>query len=113
MTTRSMNNIHKPKQFNCVTKHPLPSTIEATCVGQALCEPHWRQAMSEELTALMHHGTWELVSPPKNGNPVGCKWMFRMKRKSDRSVDRSKARLVAKGFNQREGIDYKEHLVRL
>ena len=40
MTTRSMNNIHKPKQFNSVTKHPLPPTIEPTCVGQALREPH-------------------------------------------------------------------------
>ncbi|KAL6322447.1 hypothetical protein AAG906_008102 [Vitis piasezkii] len=94
MTTRSMNNIHKPKQFNFVTKHPLPPTIEPTCVGQALREPYWRHAMSDELTALMHHGTWDLVSPPKNCNPVG--------------FDRFKVRLVAKGFNQREGLDYKE-----
>ena len=76
MTTRSMNNIHKPKQFNSVTKHPLPPTIEPTCVGQALCEPHWRHAMSNEPTTLMRHGSWDLVSPPKNCNPVGCKWVF-------------------------------------
>ncbi|KAL6332388.1 hypothetical protein AAG906_004959 [Vitis piasezkii] len=101
MTTRSMNNIHKPKQFNSVTKHPLPPTIEPTCVGQALREPHWRHAMSDELTALMHHGTWDLVSA-QNCNPVGCKWIFHVKRNSDGSVDRFKARLVAKGFNQRE-----------
>ena len=79
MTTRSMNNIHKPKQFNSMTKHRLPPTIEPTCVGQALREPHWRHAMSDELTALMRHGTWDLVSPPKNCNPVGCKWVFRVK----------------------------------
>ena len=108
MTTRSMNNFHKPKQFNSVTKHPLPPTIEPTCVGQALREPHWRHAMSDELTALMHHGTWDLVSSPKNCNPIGCKWVFRVKRKSDGSIDRFKARLVAQGFNQREGLDYKE-----
>ncbi|RVW30525.1 Retrovirus-related Pol polyprotein from transposon RE2 [Vitis vinifera] len=108
MTTRSMNNIHKPKQFNSVTKHPLLPTIEPTCVGQALREPHWRHAMSDELTTLMRHGTWDLVSPPKNCNPIGYKWVFRVKRNSDSSVDCFKARLVAKGFNQREGLDYKE-----
>ena len=108
MTTRSMNNIHEPKQFNSVTKHPLPPTIEPTCVGQALHEPHWRHAMSDELAALLRHGTWDLVSLPKNCNPVGCKWVFLVKWKLDGSVDRFKARLVAKAFNQREGLDYKE-----
>ena len=56
--------------------------------------------MSDELTALMYHGIWDPVSPPKNCNPVGCKWVFYVKRKLDGSVDRFKARLVAKGFNQ-------------
>ena len=64
--------------------------------------------MSDELTALMHHGTWDLVSLPKNCNPVGCKWVFHVKRKLDGSVDCFKARLVAKGFNQQEGLDYKQ-----
>ncbi|KAL5727461.1 hypothetical protein ACHQM5_000656 [Ranunculus cassubicifolius] len=39
-------------------------------------------------------------------NVVGCKWVFRLKRKTDGSIDRHKARLVAKGFNQKEGINY-------
>jgi hypothetical protein len=64
--------------------------------------------MSTELIALMKHGTWDLVPSPSNCNPVGCKWVFRVKRKADGSVDRFKARLVAKGYNQRPGLDYKE-----
>ncbi|KAL6323300.1 hypothetical protein AAG906_029307 [Vitis piasezkii] len=63
---------------------------------------------SSPLTALMRHGTWDLVSPPKNCNSIGCKWVFRVKRNSDGLIDRFKARFVAKGFNQREGLDYKE-----
>lgn len=39
---------------------------------------------------------------------VGCKWVFKLKRKSDGSIDRYKARLVAKGFHQQSGIDYEE-----
>ena len=64
--------------------------------------------MLDELISLMCHGTWDLVSLPKNCNPVGCKWVFHVKQNSDGSVDRFKARLVTKGFNQREGLDYKE-----
>jgi len=41
-------------------------------------------------------------------NLVGCKWVFRIKRNSDGTVERYKARLVAKGFHQRPDIDYKE-----
>ncbi|KAL6319902.1 hypothetical protein AAG906_036975 [Vitis piasezkii] len=87
MTTQSMNKNFKPKQLNSVSKHPLPKTIEPTCVSQALSQPQWCDAMSSELTALMKHGTWDLVSIPLNYNPVGCKWVFRIKRKPDGSVD--------------------------
>ncbi|GJV01000.1 ribonuclease H-like domain-containing protein [Tanacetum coccineum] len=39
---------------------------------------------------------------------IGCKWLFKIKYKSSRDIDRYKARLVAKGFGQREGIDFDE-----
>ena len=64
--------------------------------------------MSSELTTLMKHGTWDLVPIPLNCNPVGCEWVFRVKRKPDGLVDWFKARLVAKGYNQCPDLDYKE-----
>ena len=99
MTIRSMNQIFKPKQLHTMSKYPLPQTIEPTSVSQAVSQPHWREAMSNELTALMKHGTWDLILPHSHCKPVGCKWVFRVKRKADGSVDRFKARLVAKGYN--------------
>ena len=43
---------------------------------------------------------------PPGRKAIGCRWVFKLKRKPDGSVDRYKARLVAKGFSQRPGLDF-------
>lgn len=63
--------------------------------------------MSAKFTALVQNQTWELV-PKSNQHIIGCKWIFRIKRKADGSVDRYKARLVAKGFHQHPDVDFTE-----
>ncbi|KAG6791114.1 hypothetical protein POTOM_000226 [Populus tomentosa] len=69
MTTRSMNDIYRPKKSFLVTKHPIPSSLEPLNVAAALTDSRWREAMSSELTALMRHNTWQLVPPP-NGSAI-------------------------------------------
>ena len=73
MTTRSQNNIFKPKQLYATTKHPLPNSLEPTCVPKAICDPQWRSAMSDEFKALIRNGTGH-VPPLPAKNVVGCKW---------------------------------------
>ncbi|CAM8903569.1 unnamed protein product [Rhodiola kirilowii] len=53
--------------------------------------------MDAEINAL-HANTWSNIDLPQGKNAVGCKWVFKIKRKSDRTVERYKARLVAKGL---------------
>ncbi|KAJ0985480.1 hypothetical protein J5N97_003836 [Dioscorea zingiberensis] len=64
--------------------------------------------MDIEYGALIKNKTWRLVPPQPGINLIDCKWVFRLKRKADGSVDRYKARLVAKGFKQRYGLDYED-----
>lgn len=61
--------------------------------------------MEEELGALEKTGTWDLVELPQGKSVVDCKWVYKIKTKSDGSV---KARLVSKGFTQEHETDYEE-----
>eukprot|EP00253_Pinus_taeda_P003729 PITA_03729 len=65
--------------------------------------------MQKEYDALIKNGTWKLVNPPLGTKPIGCKWVYKNKYKTDGSLDKHKGRLVVKGFAQKEGVDYEEN----
>jgi hypothetical protein len=83
-------------------------TDEPATVEEALGDPKWVTTMDSEYKALIHNKTWYLVHPPKGKNIIDCRWVYKVKRKSDGTIDRYKARLVAKGYKQRYGIDYED-----
>ncbi|KAJ8900220.1 hypothetical protein K2173_024860 [Erythroxylum novogranatense] len=107
MNTRAQNNIFKPKIYT-TSKYPLPRTEEPCTIAEALRLPQWRASATDEFNALVRNNTWDIVPASEAQNVVGCKWLFRIKQKSDGSIDKYKSRLVAKGFSQAPGIDYKE-----
>jgi histone deacetylase 1/2 len=86
----------------------LTATGEPSTLGEALDDVHWREAMNDEYRALMDNKTWHLVPPSFTRNIIDCKWVFRIKKNANVTIDRYKARLVAKGFKQRHGIHYEE-----
>lgn len=117
MITRSRDGTSKPKVFSA-TRYPVPACFlalqsdasfrEPTCFSHASKVPEWRAAMQDEFNALLRNSTWSLVPYHPSMNVVGSKWVFKLKRRADGSIERHKARLVAKGFTQQYGIDYEE-----
>ena len=107
-------NVATPVQMSdnsvchCLYFHNI---CEPKNIDEALKMPeavHWKQAADEEMEALKSMNTWKLVPLPEGREPIGCKWIFKVKNKPDGTIERFKARLVAKGYAQRPGIDFNE-----
>ena len=64
--------------------------------------------MQSELQALQVNCNWTVTSLPAGKTSIGCRWVYKIKHRSDGSIERYKARLVAKGFTQLEGVDYQD-----
>jgi histone deacetylase 1/2 len=112
-----MHGIHRPKQRTdgtvawlaaCIAQSVANPCAEPRHFRAALGIPHWRAAMEQEFDALQKNNTWHLVPPVPGANVIDSKWVFKVKRHSDGSIERYKARLVAKGFKQRYGLDYED-----
>lgn len=75
---------------------------EPNSYNLAAKDSKWKDAMDSELQALKSNETWDVVTLPKDKKkPIGCKWVFKINRKSDGSIEGYKARLVAKGYTQK------------
>lgn len=81
---------------------------EPSSVVEAVKNSDWCEAMITELNALERNNTWTIQELPAEQSVVTCKWLFKLKFKSDGTLDRHKAMLVARGFTQIEGLDYSE-----
>ena len=60
------------------------------------------------MESMYSNSIWSLIEAPKRVKPIGCKWIYKRKRRPNGKVETFKARLVAKGYTQKEGIDYEE-----
>jgi hypothetical protein len=92
----------------CLAHAAERALAEPRDLCEALRSPQWKAAMDTEFSALQQNGTWQLVPHRPGVNIIDSKWVYKIKRNSDGSIERYKARLVAKGFRQRYGQDYED-----
>lgn len=119
--THGNNDVQRSERTNKGTWTSTKFQDEIFSVKQATEEPltyneairgvnkdEWVKAMEEEMVSLRDNNTWELVDLPTNRKPIGCKWVYKIKRNEKGEPQRFKARLVAQGFMQKYGFDYDE-----
>ena len=83
-----------------------PATFQDAISGPD--QLHWRKAIRAELDSMQLREVFRAAKLPSGQQAIGTKWVFKIKRKADGSIEKYKARLVAKGFKQKYGIDYTE-----
>ena len=70
---------------------------------------YWAGATRTELNNMTSQGVWKIVPTPKDGsarNPIRLKWVLKIKKKENSTVDKFRARLCAQGCRQKPGRDY-------
>jgi hypothetical protein len=64
--------------------------------------------MGLEFDALLTNGIWSLCPRPLHQHIVRNRWVYKIKRQQDGSIECFKARIGAKGFDQKSGVDFHE-----
>lgn len=68
----------------------------------------WKDAIKEKISTLKKNETWDLVIFPNGILSISCKWLHKVKMKSDGSTKHHKIRLIARKFLQKYGVDFDE-----
>lgn len=108
--THLQHGIRKPKAYSdgTIRYANLITSDESSGISEALSSPQWKEAVDAEFSTLMKNKIWHLVPPPRARNIIVCKWVWKIKRKADGTIDCYKGRLVVKEYTQRYGIDYED-----
>ena len=86
---------------------PTVRMTKPRTLAKAMTRPDaakWLEVAYSELQAHVTNGTWELAQLPPGKRAIGSRWVFKVKRKPDGSIDKYKGRVVAQGYSQIAGI---------
>ncbi len=87
----------------------VPTSTDEPSLQEAMNSDYakeWQEAIDTELAGMWEKGVFSDVPMPPDRKPVGTKFVLKIKRNADGTIERFKARLVAQGFSQQQGIDY-------
>ena len=64
----------------------------------------WIKAIEEEINILTERNTWKYIYLLENTNIIGTKFIYKTKRKADRSINRVKVRLVIQEYTRKHRL---------
>lgn len=64
----------------------ITSNTKPTSYIQASKYLEWREAMQKEIQALQDNNTSTITTLLSNIDPIGCKWIYKIKYRSDGSI---------------------------
>jgi hypothetical protein len=108
---RRSHHLHRSPDCYSPSAFTVTALSESASYRDAILHPEWQHAMAEEIAALERTGTWDLVPCPPRVRLITCKWVYKVKTRSNGSLERYKARLVDRGFQQEQDHDYDETFV--
>eukprot|EP00253_Pinus_taeda_P033388 PITA_33388 len=82
--------------------------IEPYSLEEAVEQPIWVDEMSEEYESVVNNSVLEVVPRPTDKLVVVSRWILKVKRVENGSIEKYMARFVSKGYSQFEGINYEE-----
>jgi hypothetical protein len=100
--------IRQPPNYYSPLAFTATALFEPASYRDAILHLEWQHTMAKEIAALERTSTWDLVPCPPRIRPITCKWVYKVKTRSNSSLERYKARLVARGFQQEHGRNYDE-----
>jgi hypothetical protein len=71
----------------CLADAQADPTVEPRNYQAAMSIPHWRAAMADEFQALLRNNTWRLVPPQSGINIIDSKWVFKVKKYADGTIE--------------------------
>ncbi|GKE38158.1 ribonuclease H-like domain-containing protein [Tanacetum coccineum] len=68
----------------------LNKIFEPSNYKDSIHDNNWIEVMNNEMEALNRNQTWEITDLPKGRRPIGCKWIYKIKYKSNGEIERLK-----------------------
>ena len=106
LTASELGELHSVYGYCHLAVAEEPATMRLALQSEHKAE--WEQALAEEHRSIEKAGTYELVDRPKGRKILRSKYVLKIKRNQDGSINKFKVRLVILGNMQVEGEDYTE-----
>ena len=103
------NRSYSIKIDDALSDLPVPKDYDEALKSRL--RDRWIASMEKEITDLVKHDTWELVSiddVPKDRKIVKSRFVYTIKYNRDGTIERFKSRFVACGYSQVKNLDYSE-----